>query len=56
MAGGVFTRAALDPMSLIALLFAPDRGLAKRHRRGGLGILLHIPKMAALREPPLSRT
>jgi carboxymethylenebutenolidase len=46
-------------MSLVALLFAPDRGLVTRHRRGGRGILAHIPKMAAgasrsnLRESPM---
>jgi hypothetical protein len=43
-------------MSLIALLFAPDRGLVKRHRRGGREILAHVPEVAARREPPLSRT
>jgi hypothetical protein len=43
-------------MSLIALLFVPDRGLVTRHRRGGRVILAHIAKMAARRAPPLSRT
>jgi hypothetical protein len=42
-------------MSLIAVLFASDRGLVKRYRHGGRRILAHVPEMA-VRAPTVSRS